>query len=839
MVSSTSGYSLNPSWPHFLGYAVIAFSLCIGVGRYILFDQFDPLHCEALINRGSWLDFGRRAWQPDGCMLRDYTPKDSSKCLGPREVVFIGDSVTRRLFFQFAHLVDALLPTQPEDPTQKHANHTLRSKNGFTASFYWDPFLNTSHTFQSASLGTHEEESPVDFPQRPVLLVLGGGLWYLRYQDSGGLSSWEANMERLLHQVGHGPHLPADRVVFLPVEDVVSVKLSPERAKTMHSYDIDAMNSDLYHRIHSPLADTVQFLEHTAPLPISLPSVFNQLLDPSQTQDGLHFSDAVVQTQANILLNLHCNDKLSKRPPFDSTCCRSYPWPNIPQSLFIGTLVAFATYGIYVMLQNRSSIEDWLSIAETSPITTICVAGIIIFLADRTGIWLKEQKSFSPWTFAFLTLSALALGLATVKRADKDLGFLNREQTDEWKGWMQVAILIYHYLGASKISGIYNPIRVLVASYLFMTGYGHTTYYLKKADFAFLRIAQVMLRLNLFTLLLAYLMDADYLAYYFSPLVSLWFMIIYLTMLAGHQYNDRTSFLVAKFLASAGLVTLFMYDLAPLEFLFDILGDYCGIYWSAKEWSFRVKLDLWIVYVGMFTALAVVKIRERRLTELPQWPLAVNVALGASVTAFLWYFAFELYQESKFTYNLWHPYISAIPVLAFVVLRNANAILRSANSRFFAFIGRCSLETFIIQYHLWLAGDTKGVLLVLPGTSWRPLNFVVTSIMFIYVSDQVARATGHVVGMICSDNSKPKPQALPTSSTGATELSTSNVNTQRGTESGENSSGQRLRWVDRLAENPRPSRTAGSWSNVGVKMRIGLLLVLMWLLNMSWSYPLP
>lgn len=71
------------------------------------------------------------------------------------------------------------------------------------------------------------------------------------------------------------------------------------------------------------------------------------------------------------------------------------------------------------------------------PLLIVSASIAVIYLADRTGFWLKEHKQFNPWTFAFLCLLSLVVGLLTVKRADSDQGILNREQTDEWKGWMQ------------------------------------------------------------------------------------------------------------------------------------------------------------------------------------------------------------------------------------------------------------------------------------------------------------------------------------------------------------------------------------------------------------------
>jgi N-acetylneuraminate 9-O-acetyltransferase len=670
--------------------------------------------------------------------MHAYKPKEAQSCFTGRRLVFAGDSMVRETFWAVARqlVINNQVPEPKE--SEKHSNVHLSVEN-IRLDFYWDPYMNTTGI-----------QAAFDFPDdvaKPAMTIVGTGLWFAKNSGVEAFNLWKKAIdETVIASKGRG-EVPSDLVVFLPVLEPAWDRLSEPR-RTMTPETLVQMNSYLDELSTAKYANVAM--------------AFKSMLDtaaPEITHDeeGLHLVHKVTAAQAQVLINIRCNDHLEKKFPYDKTCCFKYPLPNSIQIMFFALVLL--VFPVLYHLQTQGRLDKAYIPSEPVLAALIAIGWILVYAyyTDRTHLFGKEQKQFSLEQFWFLVLLTVVIGYFTSETADKDQPLLSRDQTDEWKGWMQILILIYHYLGASKVAWIYNVIRVMVAMYLFMTGFGHTVFFYKKADFSFKRVVAVMVRLNLLNVVLAYTMDTDYLFYYFSPLVSFWFGVVWITMWVKHERNSDLRFLGAKILISAIVVTIFTMTPGILETVFSVLNTVARIKWDAVEWRFRVSLDMWIVYIGMIVAIMFIKSAE--IKSWQHWQQARNITVGVSIALIPIYFIFEASLPSKFMYNKWHPYISFLPIVAFIVLRNGSQRLRNTHSAGFAFIGRCSLETFILQFHIWLAGDTKGILVIVGPSQWRWVSFIFGTIVFVFISWKVANLTGTLTEWFMG--AKKKPQAVP------------------------------------------------------------------------------
>ncbi|KAF9586364.1 hypothetical protein BGW38_006280 [Lunasporangiospora selenospora] len=728
------------TWPARLNRTQLLFwaisaTLVVLAGLRQILDPADRTRCRSLLNEGTWVDRQNQQWYPTGCMLKTYTSPSIQSCLKGSRVVMIGDSVVRQLYNA---TVQKALPGIKVEGDRHSDIYVHDPLSGMEFEFYWDPVLNST---KAKDLIWPEESANriVDRQsnkQTPTIFLVGIGIWHIRYPEwSGGRDRWHQLVQQLVKRMDDPNATSLGHNIFLsPISAVNPEKLSPERQKMLLPEEIDTMNQILF--------------QETLETTITVPFVWSQMSGTANnaTNDGLHFSLPVMSVKADIMLNFVCNNKLPKVAPMTATCCYDYPSNQWFQTLMLAFFLVWLPTGYIVQTYFRQSALAGIfpSIAVLRALSIVSAAVVFMYFSDRTTVFAKGNKINALATF--FVYSILAAGCFTLKVSEKDQPFLNRDQTDEWKGWMQLIILAYHYVGASSISWIYNPVRMLVASYLFMTGFGHFVFYYKKADFGVVRVASILVRLNLLTVFLAYTMDTTYLSYYFAPLVSFFYLVIYGMMYIGHKHNHVPVFIVSKIIITAILTAVFVHVPVFLDTIFAIIHFFYGVTWSAAEWRFRLNLDVWIVFVGSLVAYLFIKAQELSVTTHPRWNIIANTATALSLVSLLFYFAYTS-MTNKFEYNRHHPFISWIPIVSFVILRNSTQYLRNTTSTFFAFIGKCSLETFIGQFHMWLAGDTKGILILAPASSNSVLiilNTVVTTFIFIMVANAVAGATGEL-----------------------------------------------------------------------------------------------
>ncbi|KAF5026709.1 hypothetical protein F66182_1198 [Fusarium sp. NRRL 66182] len=844
---------------------VLPLAFSIFVLSFLVVERFstshDPYRCKALLGNGerdgSWLhapdETGARKpftnWQPDGCMLHHYTADDIKQCMGNRHMVFSGDSTTRQVFWGMARLLDRSKADQRRKEAEIHEAYNL-TLNGVQMLQIWNPWFETDgiHDFaQQLEYFSQEKHGRGSEKKRsPGLVLLGAGSWFaLSLHENESAKRFGRALDNITG-ILHLDDLPAFGTVPMDPEEGVGNELfiapvappfyeqlpaSRTQPSGIQRGEVEAINDYIYK----------QEKKHNLRIVRAFPALsFNQpgaIVDKTQT--GFHVIDSVAEIKANILLNLRCNAKLDRKSgyPYSRTCCSEYgspSWTHLVVLAFTFLYAALCVCVDYINLvwPNKVSRSPWLNM-KTGMFAS---ALLYCYLADRTHFFAKGMKEFVPKEFGILIGICAAGALMTIRKnkptttrisgpADaptktllvEDAGALSRDQTEEWKGWMQAVILIYHWTGASRSIPMYIFIRVLVSAYLFQTGYGHTIYFLSNKDFSFRRLACVLLRLNLLSCALPYIMGTDYMHYYFAPLVSFWFLVVYATMAVCSGLNDRTRFLVPKILASFVFVSAVLNNTPALKWTFSLLNTVFIIRWDLDQWTFRVTLDSAIVFVGMLAGL----VHQRSDRIRCHCNIYMN-GLGPLVLSIVSYACLCIFIEEKSVYAMIHPYISIMPVLAFVSLRNMTIPCRNHFSAAAAWLGRCSLETFILQFHIFLAGDTRGVLLIdgfkgdggLLTDRWRSLAIIVP--IFLWVSHKVSEASRDIVELLMS-----YPETKPVG--------------------GEEDASQ-LRIIEPVWETlfsidshyMGRSRQLLSVSATNHQLRIAAILAVMWLLNMLY-----
>lgn len=738
--------------------------------------------------------------------------------------------------------------------------------HGVQTQQHWNPFLEIAGDeskekfVEQMDLIREERENPKDPKDRkaPFLTMLGVGAWYSK--PSNGYEDPVESLNRAMHNVSEilGPRPGdfltdamdpidgiGDQVFFAPPSGPYYNGDNEERQKErtlMRSY-VRAMQDDLAKKSEDDFNFNLAWA-----IPGVVTDQNKTFVDPTDT--GFHVIDRVAELKANILLNLRCNAVLDsmKGYPYTRTCCTDYGSKPFTQLCLVAFgffyLAACVVFEVLDVVAKRSKPRfPWLSMDTGA----FVMAVLICYYADRTQLFAKGEKHWSWTDFWALCAPCLLLTLVSIRKSknpparngaltvEADQPFLSRDQTEEWKGWMQAVILIYHWTGAGRPS-IYIFVRLLVASYLFQTGYGHTTFFLKKKDFGFKRFASVLLRLNLLPCTLAYVMNTDYMFYYFSPLCSFWFVIVYLTLAIGNKHNDDTQLVLSKICISAVLVSFVVLATPLNRWAFVLLRYLCNIQWSLKEWEYRVALDCFVVYTGMLTAVAYLKCKEEIRGTL-RFSMAL---LGLAVMGGYSYASRDV---STGEYKAWHPYISFVPILAFIAVRNISGTVRNYYSTGIAWLGKCSLETYTLQFHMFLAADTYGVLLLdwfnggdqtLLGDRWRSLLFIVP--MFLWVSSVAATATGNLVKLILTTSPPPE---RPSASDMEKDESHNLDDEPYLDDPNAGLLGRSRSAVSRAMKSIPTTKSVRSVTSIATSLQVRILLILvaMWLLN--FTYPLP
>ena len=160
------------------------------------------------------------------------------------------------------------------------------------------------------------------------------------------------------------------------------------------------------------------------------------------------------------------------------------------------------------------------------------------------------------------------------------------------------------------------------------------------------------------------------------------------------------------------------------------------------EWYFRTSLDHWSAFLGMLFA-ANYPITSLLFRKLESQPFALHVlakiSIGLGLLGAFYIWVTGPFMLEKIDYNSTNSYFGFIPLITFIFFRNLTPTLRSYSLGLLHQIGKSTLETYLMQHHIWLTSNAKSLLIIFPG--WHKCNMLIVTLAYFYISRRLYKLT--------------------------------------------------------------------------------------------------
>ena len=303
--------------------------------------------------------------------------------------------------------------------------------------------------------------------------------------------------------------------------------------------------------------------------------------------------------------------------------------------------------------------------------------------------------------------------------------------------------------------------RSTLLTILRMTGFGNFLYFDKKQDFTIERAISMWIRINYFPLLLSFAIDVPLELYYVVPLHTAGFFITMATCYLAKLMESCTSWSANKRNIFAIAVCFIVHVIFYETNVKDVLLVFSYEYW------FRFQVDKYSAVVGILSGFFWGRFKEymnwcygstTEMTQRQTQCMWYQRIAGVALILAWWYLFGSMSEKEK--YNDIHSYIFWMPVAGYLMVRNSSKYLTEIHSQALEFMGRITLETYVLQFHVFMCNKVQNIPIVIPGSgdggdpTLRFLNMLLCGMGFValaYWARQLTVSTQNTITDLISE----------------------------------------------------------------------------------------